>query len=118
MIEGGRPTRAPRHTPAGRAIALLTACAVASVATVAHAQNAPRGVPIIRDAEIEQLLRDYSQPVLRTAGLAQQSVRVAIINDRTFNAFVVDGRRIFMNAGAIMEATTPNQVIGVLAHET
>ena len=78
----------------------------------------PRGVPLIRDAEIEQLLRDYSSPILRSAGLAQQSVRVVIINDRSFNAFVMDGRRIFMNAGALMEATTPNQVIGVLAHET
>jgi predicted Zn-dependent protease len=85
---------------------------------VARAQNVPRGVPLIRDAEIEQLLRDYSQPVLRSAGLAQQSVRVVIIHDRTFNAFVMDGRRIFMNAGTLMEATTPNQVIGVLAHET
>jgi predicted Zn-dependent protease len=85
---------------------------------VARAQNVPRGVPLIRDAEIEQLLRDYSQPVLRSAGLAQQSVRVVIIHDRTFNAFVMDGRRIFMNAGMLMEATTPNQVIGVLAHET
>ena len=30
----------------------------------------------------------------------------------------MDGRRIFINTGALMEATTPNQIIGVLAHET
>ena len=54
----------------------------------------------------------------KAAGLAQQNVRVVIINDRTFNAFVVDGHRIFINAGALMEAKTPNEVIGVLAHET
>jgi predicted Zn-dependent protease len=30
----------------------------------------------------------------------------------------MDGRRIFMNTGTLMEAQTPNQVIGVLAHET
>jgi predicted Zn-dependent protease len=52
------------------------------------------------------------------AGLAQQNVRIVIINDRSFNAFVADGRRIFVNAGALMEAQTPNQIIGVLAHET
>jgi predicted Zn-dependent protease len=73
---------------------------------------------MIRDAEIEQLMRDYTQPVLRAAGLAQQNVRVVLINDRSFNAFVIDGRRIFVNAGAITESQTPNQLIGVLAHET
>jgi predicted Zn-dependent protease len=77
----------------------------------------PSGPPIIRDAEIEQLLREYTQPVLRAAGLAKQNIRIIIINDRSFNAFVADGRRIFINAGALMEAETPNQVIGVLAHE-
>ena len=40
------------------------------------------GPPLIRDAEIEQLLREYAQPVLKVAGLAQQNVQVVIINDR------------------------------------
>ena len=78
----------------------------------------PAGIPLIRDAEIEQLLRDYSQPILRAAGLAQQNIHVAIINERNFNAFVMDGRHIFINSGALMESQTPNQIIGVLAHET
>src|SRR5690606_24169792 len=37
-------------------------------------------------------------------------------NDPSFNAFV-NGRRIFFNTGALMTAETPNEVIGVLAHE-
>jgi predicted Zn-dependent protease len=73
---------------------------------------------VIRDAEIEQLLRDYTQPILRAAGLGKQNIRVVIINSRTFNAFVADSHRIFINAGALMDAKTPNEVIGVLAHET
>ena len=77
-----------------------------------------RGMPIIRDAEIEQLLRDYAQPVLRAAGLAKQNVRVVVLSDRSFNAFVMDGRHIFINAGALFDAKTPNEVIGVFAHET
>jgi predicted Zn-dependent protease len=75
-------------------------------------------VPLIRDAEIEQLLREYTRPILKTAGLAQQNIQIVIINDRNFNAFVADGRRIFVNSGALMDATTPNEIIGVLAHET
>jgi len=78
----------------------------------------PQNHPIIRDAEVEQQLRDYSTPVLRAAGLAQQNVRIVVINDRSFNAFVADGRRIFINTGVLSDATTPNEVIGVLAHET
>jgi predicted Zn-dependent protease len=80
--------------------------------------QAEKGPPIIRDAEIEQLLKEYTQPILRVAGLTQQNIQVVIINDRAFNAFVADGRRIFINGGALLDADTPNQVIGVLAHET
>ena len=31
---------------------------------------------------------------------------------------MADGRRIFVNGGALLDAETPNQIIGVLAHET
>jgi predicted Zn-dependent protease len=41
-----------------------------------------------------------------------------ILNEKVFNAFVADGRRIFVNYGALMQSDTPNQIIGVLAHET
>jgi len=75
-------------------------------------------MPVIRDAEIEQLLRDYAQPILRVAGLAKQNVRVVVLGDRSFNAFVMDGRHIFVNAGTLFDAKTPNEVIGVFAHET
>jgi len=120
MSLDGTPIRTRRKAPAARAIALLTAVAVGSAGIApAHAQDsAMRGMPIIRDAEIEQLLRDYAQPVLRAAGLAKQNVRVVVLSDRSFNAFVMDGRHIFINAGALFDAKTPNEVIGVFAHET
>ncbi|HZP78943.1 MAG TPA: M48 family metalloprotease [Pseudolabrys sp.] len=117
----GTPIKARRTAPAARAISVVTAAALLAAtwptSPPARAQGTG-GLPIIRDAETEQLLRDYTQPILRVAGLAQQNVHVVIINDRSFNAFVADGRRIFINAGALMEAKTPNEVIGVLAHET
>jgi predicted Zn-dependent protease len=104
--------------PASRLLTLLTTAAFVAAGFPSQAQNKSKGPPVIRDAEIEQLLREYTQPVLRVAGLAKQNIQVVIINDRSFNAFVADGRRIFINAGALMDAETPNQVIGVLAHET
>jgi predicted Zn-dependent protease len=102
-------------------VGIVTAAAVLVTQTLAtlptHAQPAG-GLPLIRDAETEQLLKEYTAPILRAAGLTQQNIRIVIINDRSFNAFVVDGRRIFVNAGALIESKTPNQIIGVLAHET
>jgi predicted Zn-dependent protease len=110
-----------RPTTARRACAWLTAAAVALTAVSRQQtwaqERGQGGLPLIRDAEIEQLLRDYSQPILRAAGLSQQNVNIIIINNTSFNAFVMDGRRIFVNAGALMESQTPNQIIGVLAHE-
>jgi predicted Zn-dependent protease len=102
-------------------VAALAAFAVVAAqfpAVPARAQEKEGGLPLIRDAEIEQLLRDYTRPVLHAAGLGQRNIRVVIINDRSFNAFVIDAKRIFVNTGALMDAETPNQIIGVLAHET
>ncbi|MDA9521151.1 peptidase [Bradyrhizobium sp. CCBAU 11434] len=98
--------------------ALITATAIALLPIpAAHAQEG-RGPPTLRDSETEQLLREYTRPILRVAGLERQNIQMVIINDNSFNAFVADGRRIFVNYGAILQSETPNQLIGVLAHET
>jgi len=77
-----------------------------------------RGFRFIRDTEIEDLLSDYSKPILRAAGLGGERVTMRVLNNPSFNAFVLDGRNIFMNTGTLMQAETPNAVIGVIAHET
>jgi predicted Zn-dependent protease len=94
------------------------AAALALPPLPAEAQQRGGGLPLIRDAEIEQLMRDYTRPIFRAAGLANANLKIVLINDKSFNAFVVDGRRIFVNTGALAESTTPNQIIGVMAHET
>lgn len=86
-------------------------------ATLLPLPSPARAQSIIFDDEIEELLKDYARPILKTAGLAQGNVAMRIINDPTFNAFVLDGRNVFMNTGLLMQADTPNQVIGVIAHE-
>jgi predicted Zn-dependent protease len=119
MIVARPPSKVRPVRPAARAVALATAAAVALAGLPARAQTgSTAGIPMIRDAEIEQLLRDYTAPILRVAGLNQQNVQVVIIGDKSFNAFVMDAHRIFVNSGALMQATTPNQLIGVFAHET
>ncbi len=114
----GAPARVHRfgRSLARRATAVITAGALLCGSWPAQAQQG--GPRTLRDAETEQLLRDYTRPILRAAGLEKQNIQVVIINDPTFNAFVADGRRIFVNYGALRESETPNQIIGVLAHET
>ena len=81
-------------------------------AITAFAQN----VPVVRDAEIEALVRDYARPIFKAAGLSNAGIQIILVNDPSFNAFVA-GRRLFINTGTLMQAETPNEVIGVIAHE-
>src|SRR4051794_25187419 len=97
--------------------ALTMAVALAASPMLAEAQE-NKGPPVLRDTETEQLLREYTRPILRAAGLEKQNIQMVIINQSVFNAFVADGRRIFVNYGAILQSETPNQIIGVMAHET
>lgn len=73
--------------------------------------------PLVRDAEIEALLKDYTAPIFKAAGLGRGAVDVYIVSDSRFNAFVT-GRRMVINTGAIKISETPGEIIGVLAHET
>ena len=92
----------------------LLALVAAGPFTAAFAQSAR--LPIVRDAEIEKLLGDYATPLLKTAGLKRSRVDIILVNSSSFNAFV-SGRKIFVNTGTIVDSETPNEVIGVLAHE-
>lgn len=93
------------------AVAAISAFALMAAQT-ASAQS------LIRDAEIEDTLRVYTNPLLDAAGLRREDVRIYIVNEDNVNAFVAGGQNIFMNTGLIMRAETPNEIIGVLAHET
>src|SRR6266700_6262461 len=105
----------PRKTSKLTAVATVVSLAMAPMSALAQQAKGP---PVIRDTEAEQLLREYTRPILRSAGLEKQNIQIVIINESVFNAFVADGRRIFVNYGAMMQSETPNQIIGVLAHET
>jgi predicted Zn-dependent protease len=106
------------HGLAARAAkaALATCLIVQSAALPAFAQA--RNLPLIRDAEIEGLMRIYSKPLFEAAGLNEGAAKVFLVRQPSINAFVAGGQRIFINTGLLVQAKTPNEVIGVLAHET
>jgi predicted Zn-dependent protease len=95
-------------------VSSLTALSVLAASLPAQAQ----GLPLIRDSEIETLLSDYAKPIFKAAGLGSNRVQMRIVKEDGFNAFVIDGRSVFVNTGTLMQSDTPNQVIGVIAHET
>jgi len=75
-------------------------------------------ISFIRDAEIEHNIRTIGAPLFAMAGLEPASVHVYIVNEPSLNAFVAGGQNIFIHTGLLMAADTPNQLIGVIAHET
>jgi predicted Zn-dependent protease len=90
----------------------LLAIILAFLPSVGKAQS------LVRDAEIESTLRHYSDPIFEAAGLNPKDVKIFIVGDRTLNAFVTNGQNVFLHTGLILETATPNQLKGVIAHET
>ena len=72
---------------------------------------------LIRDPDIEHGLRELAFPILRAAGLNTNRVRVLVVNDSTFNAFVIDYNTIYVNYGLILTVESPEMLQAVIAHE-
>ena len=83
----------------------------------AYAQQGQR-LNLVRDAEIENTIRTFVTPIWRAAGLDPEGVAIVLVQDNSLNAFVAGGQRIFINTGLILRTQRPNQLIGVLAHES
>ncbi|MGL4397089.1 MAG: M48 family metalloprotease [Hyphomicrobium sp.] len=95
----------------------LTALGLTLLAMALPERVAAQSLPLIRDSEIEALLNDYARPIFRAAGLGTGRVSVKIVRNDAFNAFVLDGRNVFMHTGSLLQAKSPNEIIGVIAHE-
>ena len=94
-------------------------CGLAAIGTVTGAASASaQNLPLIRDSEIENILSDYAKPLFKAAGLGTGRIKMRIVQNDAFNAFVLDGKNVFVHTGTLMQANTPNEVIGVIAHET
>lgn len=96
-----------------RAAAMLAGVAAMFIADVASAQS----LRLIRDTEIEETIKAESAPVLRASGLNPDAVHFYLVADKELNAFVAAGQNIFLHTGLIEETETPNQLLGVIAHE-
>ncbi|MBI1329562.1 MAG: M48 family metalloprotease [Alphaproteobacteria bacterium] len=100
-----------------RLLSLSLALVMAFTATVQPAA-AQGGIALLRDTEIERLLKSYEEPLLKVAGIDPNAVHIYLVNDASLNAFVAEGQNIFIHTGLFLQTKTPNELIGVLAHET
>lgn len=76
-----------------------------------------RAQGLIRDAEIEYALKELLKPMASAAGLPAAQLRVLVIDDGSLNAFVVDGRTVFIHSGLILKLDRAEEVQAVIAHE-
>ena len=96
-------------------VVALTVGALAPV-SVAYAQgDAP--LTLVRDTEIEAILHEDADPILRAAGLDPKVVSIHLVGDKELQAFVAGGQHLFLYSGLIVRTKTPNELTGVIAHE-
>ena len=111
-----------RYQVRTRRVLLTSALALAAVLAFhgrAFAQDDPgNSQNVIRDTEIETFLKTQTTPVLDAAGLDSSKVHYLLIASDDLNAFSTFHLVIGLNTGLIMQADTPNQLFGVIAHET
>lgn len=89
---------------------------ISSFSGLAAAQSGSAPV-VIRDTEIESVLKAWSAPLVAAAGLAPGSVDIIIVQNDQLNAFVAGGANVFLYTGLIEKTENPGELLGVIAHE-
>lgn len=72
---------------------------------------------IINDTEIERGIRDIIMPVANAAKIPENRLKIYIVNDDDFNAFVRGGEDVFVYTGLLKQIKNPNALRAVVAHE-
>lgn len=103
----------PARSVSKLALAAVTALSLVLPAAPARADD---GLTLIRDTEIEEILRRDSEPIFKAAGIDSSSIDILLIGSKDLNAFAAPSTMgIF--TGLILESENPNQLQGVIAHE-
>jgi predicted Zn-dependent protease len=107
-------------TPHCRTRKLLFAAGFACAALATGLPAQAQGIGLLRDTETEEALRSYEAPLARAAGL-DPIPKVWLVNANEINAFATygdGGENIFIFSGILLWLKKPNELIGVMAHET
>ncbi|MFQ6729709.1 MAG: M48 family metalloprotease [Alphaproteobacteria bacterium] len=74
-------------------------------------------VSMINDTETEKLLADLIQPLANAAKIPDGRLKIHIVDDDDFNAFVSGGEDVYIYTGLLKQIKTPNALQAVVAHE-
>ena len=113
--------RSPAAGGKGRRLAFVAGLVLSTAFFVAGAGIAPafaQSISLLRDTETEDMLKSYEGPLAKAAGLQSGDVHMYLVGDPEVNAFAAEGQNIFVMSGIILDCKAPNELIGVLAHET
>lgn len=72
---------------------------------------------LINDTEIESGITKIVAPVAKVANIPTERLKIYIVRDDNFNAFVRGGEDIFVYTGLLKQIKSPNALRAVLAHE-
>lgn len=72
---------------------------------------------LINDTEIERGIADIIKPVAQAAKIPSDRLKIYIVNDDDFNAFVRGGEDVFLYTGLLKQIKSPNALRAVVAHE-
>ncbi len=75
------------------------------------------GATIINDTEIEKQITEIIKPIANAADISTKRLKVYIVNDNDFNAFVRGGEDVFVYTGLLKQIKNPNALRAVIAHE-
>jgi Putative Zn-dependent protease, contains TPR repeats len=103
----------PARSLSRTALAAVTALSLTLQAAPVRAEE---GLSLIRDTEIEEILRKDSEPIFKAAGVDSKSINILLIGSKDLNAFAAPST-MGVYTGLILESKNPNQLQGVIAHE-
>ncbi len=75
------------------------------------------GVSLINDTETERVIGKLVSPLARAANIPENRMKIHIVNDNDFNAFVMGGEDIYVYTGLLKQIKDPNALQAVVAHE-
>ncbi|MBQ9539910.1 MAG: M48 family metalloprotease [Alphaproteobacteria bacterium] len=76
-----------------------------------------RALSVINDTETESVLRKIIMPVALAANIPENRLKIHIVNDDDFNAFVSGGEDVFIYTGLLTRIKNTNALQAVVAHE-
>lgn len=74
-------------------------------------------ISVINDTEVEKYLYKIITPVAVAAGIPENRLKINIVNDDDFNAFVNGGTDVYIYTGLLTRIKNPNALQAVVAHE-